>query len=111
MSVNEATGLQPEMGVTEEMMAAPEPRVPFIAPENIPEGLRADLEPLYAWSGRMWGTVPRYLQMLAHAPPAVEAWMLLDQKLRTDRLKSDPGYVRLMELVIVKTALLTRCNN
>lgn len=111
MVVDENTGLTPEMGVTEEMMACPLPRVPFIAPDRVPENLREELDPLYEKSVRMWGTVPRYLQMLAHAPAAVEAWILLDQRLRIDRLKNDPEYVRLMELVIVKTALLTQCNN
>ena len=43
--------------------------------------------------------------MLAHAPVTVEAWMLLDQKLRVDRLKTEPGYVKLIQLVIIKTAL------
>ena len=37
--------------------------------------------------------------------------MLLDQKLRTNRLKTEADYIRLMELVIVKTAILTECNN
>lgn len=111
MPVDKSTSLPSEMGVTEEMMACPVPRVPFVAPDRIPEDLKGDLVPLYDWSKRMWGTVPRYLQMLAHAPAAVEAWMLLDQKLRTERLKTDPDYIRLMELCIVKTALLTQCNN
>ncbi len=31
--------------------------------------------------------------------------------LRTDRLETDPGYIRLMELCVVKTAMLTQCNN
>jgi len=111
MAVDETTGLTPGMGVTGEMMACPTPRVPFIAPESIPEDLREEVAPLYDWSRRMWGTVPRFFQMLAHAPAAVEAWLLLDQRIRIDRLKTDPGYIRLMELVIVKTALHTQCNN
>jgi hypothetical protein len=111
MAVNETTSLTPEMGITEEMMACPMPRVPLIDPENIPEDLRVELEPLYEWSMNMWGTVPRYLRMLSHAPAAVEAWMLLDQKLRIKYLKTDPDYVKIEELVIVKTALGTQCNN
>ena len=111
MAVNERTGLAPGMGVTEEMMACPVPRVPFVPPGDIPADIREELAPSYEWSLGMWGTVPRYFQMLAHAPVAVQAWLLLDQKIRINRLRTNPDYVRLMELVIVKTALLTRCNN
>ena len=111
MAVNEKTGLTPGMGVSEEMMACPVPRVPFVAPGSLPEDIREELGPSYKWAMEMWGTVPRFFQMLGHAPVAVEAWMLLDQKLRINRLKTDPDYIRIMELVIVKTALLTQCNN
>ena len=34
MPINEATGLAQDMGVTEEMMACPLPRVPLIDPET-----------------------------------------------------------------------------
>ena len=111
MAVDHNTGLASDMGITDEMMAHPDPRVPFIDPENIPEDLQAELGPAYAWSQRMWGTVPRFLQMLGHAPGAVEGWMQLDQKIRVDYLEKDPDWVRIEELVIVKTALLTECNN
>ena len=111
MPVDKATSLTPEMGITEEMMACPLPRVPLIDPENIPDGLQEELDPAYTWAKNMWGTVPRYLRMLGHAPVAVEAWQLLDQKIRINYLKEDPEYVKIEELVIVKTALITECNN
>ena len=111
MSYDEKIGLTEEMGVTEEMMACPLPRIPFVTPDAIPDEDRETLQPLYEWSQNMWGTVPRFIQLLSNAPPTAEAWMMLDQKLRIDRLKTDPDYIRLMELVIVKTALLTQCNN
>ncbi len=111
MPVDEATSLPDSLGVTDEMMACPLPRLPFVAPEAVPDELKEELDPLYAWAKRMWGTVPRFLQLLGNSPPTVEGWMLLDQKLRTNRLKTEPDYIRLMELVIVKTAILTECNN
>lgn len=111
MSIDETTGLTREMDITEEMMACPLPRVPLIDPENIPEELKEELEPAYEWAMNMWGTVPRYLRMLGHAPVTVEAWQLLDQKIRINYLKKDPEYVKIEELVIVKTALITECNN
>jgi hypothetical protein len=111
MSIDTQTGLTPEMGITEEMMACPIPRVPLIDPEHIPEDLQDELGPAYEWATTMWGTVPRYLRMLGHAPGAAEAWLLLDQKLRINYLKKEPDYVKIEELVIVKTALITECNN
>jgi len=111
MVVDHKTGLTAELGITDEMMEHPDPRVPLIDPDNIPEELNAELGPAYEWSRQMWGTVPRYLRMLGHAPVAVEAWQLLDQKIRIDYLETDPDYVKIEELVIVKTALLTECNN
>lgn len=112
MAIDESMGLTEEMGITEEMMACPMLRVPLLAsPEAFPPETRAELEPCYEHSMRMWGVFPRYLQMLAHAPGAVQAWMLLDQKLRIDYLAKDPEFVKIEELVIVKTALITQCNN
>lgn len=111
MPVDKKSGLTEEMGVTQEMMAHPEPRVPFATPDNVPEEDRIAVQAVYDWANTMWGTVPRYIQLLANAPPAAEAWMMLDQKLRIDRLKTDPDYIRHMQLVIVKAALLTQCNN
>jgi hypothetical protein len=49
--------------------------------------------------------------MLGHAPATVEAWILLDRKLRAAYLQKDPEYVRIEELVIIETALITQCNN
>lgn len=111
MSVDHNTGLSADMGITDEMMAHPDPRVPLIDPENIPAELQAELAPAFEWSKQMWGTVPRFFRMLAHVPAAVEGWLLLDQKIRVDYLEKDPDYVKIEELVIVKTALLTECNN
>ena len=111
MPVDKNSGLPEEMGVTGEMMANPEPRVPFATPENVPEEDRADVQAVHDWANAMWGTVPRFIQLLSNAPPTAEAWMMLDQKLRIDRLKTDPEYIRHMQLVIVKAALSTRCNN
>ncbi len=112
MSITESTGLAGEMGITEEMMACPMPRVPLLAgPADFPSDLREELMGLQQRAQRLWGAWPRYFQMLAHAPAAVEAWILLDERLRAAYLRADPEYVRIEELVIVKTALITQCNN
>lgn len=105
MPVDKKSGLTEEAGASGEKMAPSGPRLPLNAPDNLPEDIREEVEPLYDWSRNIWGSVPRFLQMLSHAPVCVEAWMLLDQKLRIDRLKTEPGYVKLIQLLIVKTAL------
>lgn len=111
MTIDKESGLTKEMGITGEMMASPQPRVPFATPENVPEEDRKEVAAVHDWAMSMWGTVPRFIQLLSNAPPTAEGWMMLDQKLRIDRLKTDPEYIQLMQLVIVKTALLTQCNN
>lgn len=112
MSIDKSTGLASEMGVTDAMMACPMVRVPLLAdPESFPEDIRHDLRRCFEESRGTWGSWPRYFQMLGHAPAAVEAWILLDQKLRAAYLEKDPDYVRIEELVIIKTALITQCNN
>jgi len=112
MAIHESMGLTQDMGITEEMMACPMPRVPLLGtPEDFPVEIRDELQRCYESSLRTWGAWPRYFQMLAHAPAAVEAWVLLDQKLRIPYVKGDPKYARIQELVIIKTALITQCNN
>jgi alkylhydroperoxidase family enzyme len=85
---------------------SPLARVPLVEPGA--EG--PDIAPLYAEATRQWGRVPRFLQLLAHAPAALEAWLLLDRRLRLDHLAADPGYVALEELAIVKTSLANACD-
>ena len=55
---------------------------------------------------------PRYFRLFGHAPAFVEAWQLIDRKLRLDRLKAgDTEFVKLEELVILKTSYINSCNN
>lgn len=111
MGIDKESGLTTDMGITNEMMACPVPRLPFANSENVPDEDKDEVRGLHEWAMKMWGAVPRFIQLLSHSPPAAEAWMMLDQKLRINRLKKDAAYIRLMQLVIVKTALLTQCNN
>ena len=93
MPINEATGLAQDMGVTEEMMACPLPRVPLIDPENIPEHLAAELAPLYERGVKRWGKVSRFLRLLGWVPGFVEGWQIMDGKLRVQHQKTDPEYL------------------
>ena len=106
MAVDRTTDLPQAWGITTEMMANPKPRIPLIEPGQIPEDLRKELEPFYNKSVEKWGTVPRFFQMLAHSPVLVEAWQLIDTKVRFGYLKTDPEFLKILQLVIIKTAIL-----
>ena len=47
MSINSSSNLPEDLGITDEMMACPLPRIPFVPPENIPKDLEEELSPLY----------------------------------------------------------------
>lgn len=93
--------------VTDELMACPMPRVPFVAPGTEPESVA----PIYEENRRIWGTVPRYVQLLAHVPAAAEMWTLMDREIRHKRMRTDPEHVRLQELAIIKASAINQCNN
>ena len=111
MAIDRETSLPEEWGITEEMMQNPSIRVPLVTPDAIPAEIRDALEPHYRRSLQKWGSVPRYFQMLGHSPVIVEAWMLLDATLRMGALNDDPDYVKMQQLVIVKTAILNHSIN
>ncbi len=106
MTIDRSTDLPEAWGITREMMARPKPRIPLIEPGHIPEELRKELEPFYNKSVEKWGTVPRFFQMLAHSPVLVEAWQLIDSRVRFGYLKTDPDFLKVLQLVIIKTAIL-----
>jgi alkylhydroperoxidase family enzyme len=106
MTIDRKTDLPETWGITRDMMAHPKPRIPLIEPDHIPEELREELDPFYNKSVEKWGTVPRFFQMLAHSPALVEAWQLVDSRVRFGYLKTDPEFLQVLQLVIVKTAIL-----
>ena len=44
MSINSSSNLPEDLGITDEMMACPLPRIPFVPPENIPKDLEEELK-------------------------------------------------------------------
>jgi alkylhydroperoxidase family enzyme len=111
MAIDRTTSPPEAWGITLEMMENPSPRVPFVEPGHLPPDIRADLEPHYRKSLDKWGSVPRFFQMLGHSPVIVEAWMLLDANLRMGYLNTDPEFVNMQQLVIVKTAIMNHSIN
>lgn len=106
MTIDRKTDLPEAWGITQDMMAHPKPRIPLIEPGHVPDELREELEPFYNKSVEKWGTVPRFFQMLAHSPALVEAWQLVDSRVRFGYLKTDPEFLKVLQLVIVKTAIM-----
>ncbi len=73
-----------------------------------PEQADADTRKLYADVVRQWGHISNFSQVLAHQPAALAGWMLANESIRLNNVKSDPDYVRIQQLVIIKTSALNR---
>ena len=111
MSIDRTTSLPVEWEVTVEAMAETQPRVPYLDPLALPEEIQEELQPYFQRSLDNWGAVPRFLRMLGHCPPLVEMWMLFDVKVRQAYLEKDPEYVKVQQLVIIKTSILNHSIN
>ncbi len=79
-------------------------RVRMIKPEE------ADAETRNVYDGvrQQWGRISNFSQVLAHQPAALAGWMLPNAAIRLDNVKSDPDYVKIQQLVIIKTSALNR---
>jgi alkylhydroperoxidase family enzyme len=110
MAVDRKTGLPEVWKITTEMMVHPKPRIPYIEPGKIPDELKAELEPIYARSMASWGSVPRYYQMLAYSPGLIEGWHHIETRVRFAYKKTDPDFLKILTMVITKTAMLNHSN-
>ena len=66
----------------------------------------ADADTLYDGVREQWGRISNFSQVLAHQPAALRGWMLPNASIRLDNVKSDPDYVKIQQLVIIKTSAL-----
>src|SRR6476646_10876345 len=55
---------------------------------------------------RQWGRISNFSQVLAHQPAALAGWMLPNEAIRLINVKADPDYVKIQQLVIIKTSAL-----
>ncbi len=76
----------------------------MIAPET------ADAETRRVYDGvlEQWGRISNFSQVLAHQPAALQGWMLPNDAIRLNKVKTDPDYVKIQQLVIIKTSALNR---
>jgi alkylhydroperoxidase family enzyme len=79
-------------------------RVRMIKPEE------ADAETRKVYDGVLaqWGRISNFSQVLAHQPAALRGWMLPNESIRLDNVESDPDYVKIQQLVIIKTSALNQ---
>src|SRR5712671_1746798 len=73
-----------------------------------PEEADADTRKVYDGVVKQWGRISNFSQVLAHQPAALAGWMLPNEAIRLARVKTDPDYVRIQQLVIIKTSALNR---
>jgi alkylhydroperoxidase family enzyme len=79
-------------------------RVKMIKPEEADAATRE----VYDGVVRQWGRISNFSQVLAHQPAALAGWMLPNQSIRLDNVATDPEYVKIQQLVIIKTSALNR---
>jgi alkylhydroperoxidase family enzyme len=79
-------------------------RVRMIKPEEADAGTRE----VYDGVMRQWGRISNFSQVLAHQPAALAGWMLPNDAIRLTKVKSDPDFVKVLQLVIIKTSALNQ---
>src|SRR2546426_10369832 len=73
-----------------------------------PEEADADTRKVYDAVLEQWGRISNFSQVLAHQPAALQGWMLPNDAIRLKNVKADPDYVKVQQLVIIKTSALNR---
>ena len=79
-------------------------RVKMISPETADETTRKVYDDVL----RQWGRISNFSQILAHQPAALHGWLLPNESIRLNNVKTDPDYVKIQQLVIIKTSALNR---
>src|SRR5476651_203393 len=85
------------------------PEVPVARVRMIPlDTTDAEARNVYDAVIKQWGRVSHFSQVLAHQPAALAGWLLPNESIRLNNVKSDPDYVKIQQLVIIKTPALNR---
>src|SRR5438552_19130262 len=71
-----------------------------------PEQADAETRKIYDAVLKQWGRISNFSKVLAHQPAALEGWMIPNESIRLRNVKSDPDYVKIQQLVIIKTSAL-----
>src|ERR1700748_568004 len=73
-----------------------------------PEEADAETRNVYEGVRKQWGRISNFSHVLAPQPAALAGWMLPNAAIRLDNVKSDPDYVKIQQLVIIKTSALNQ---
>lgn len=71
-----------------------------------PEDAQGDTKRVYDHVLQQWGKISNFSRVLAHQPATLEAWALANDAIRLANVKTDPDYVKIQQLVIIKTSAL-----
>jgi len=77
-------------------------RVKMIAPE----AAQGETRRVYDRVLKQWGKISNFSRILGHQPAALEGWALPNDAIRLANVKADPEYVKIQQLVIIKTSAL-----
>jgi alkylhydroperoxidase family enzyme len=73
-----------------------------------PEEADGQTKKVYDEVIKQWGRISNFSKILAHQPAALMGWMLPNDAIRLSKVKSDPEYVKIQQLVIIKTSALNQ---
>jgi alkylhydroperoxidase family enzyme len=73
-----------------------------------PEEADAETRKVYDGVLAQWGRISNFSQVLAHQPAALLGWMMPNGSIRLDNVESDPDYVKIQQLLIIKTSALNQ---
>jgi alkylhydroperoxidase family enzyme len=73
-----------------------------------PDATDGEVRKVYDHVLKQWGRVSNFSQVLAHQPAALMGWALPNDAIRLGNVKADPDYVKIQQLVIIKTPALNR---
>jgi AhpD family alkylhydroperoxidase len=79
-------------------------RVTMIAPE----AAQGEARRVYDHVLAQWGRISNFSKVLAHQPATLEGWALANDAIRLANVKADPDYVKIQQLVIIKTSSLNQ---
>jgi len=73
-----------------------------------PKEADAETRGVYEAVLKQWGRISNFSQVPAHQPAALAGWLLPNAAIQHDNVKADPDYVKIQQLVIIKTSALNR---
>jgi alkylhydroperoxidase family enzyme len=71
-----------------------------------PEDAQGETKRVYDHVLKQWGKISNFSRILGHQPATLEAWALANDAIRLSNVKTNPDYVKIQQLVIIKTSAL-----